>query len=144
MSTINPYLVGKWYALYIKNGSTKVYAVYKGNTRTKAGELPKDAVTVWFYPEGYELFDGSIKVPNKIHLRDKTFLTSCSIEGITFPPKEYLEDNNVEELADIVEVIYAILDSKNVSIDEFETIRKLKVEKRGAFKKKIFLEKSIE
>ena len=40
---------------------------------------------------------------------------------------EYLEDNNVEELADIVEVIYAILDSKNVSIDEFETIRKLKV-----------------
>lgn len=57
---------------------------------------------------------------------------------------EYLNDNNVEELADIVEVIYAILDSKNVSIEEFETIRKLKVEKRGAFKNKIFLEKSIE
>ena len=54
---------------------------------------------------------------------------------------EYLEDNNVEELADIVEVIYAILDLKNVSIDEFETIRKSKVEKRGAFKNKIFLEK---
>lgn len=57
---------------------------------------------------------------------------------------EYLEDNNVEELADIVEVIYAILDSKNVSVEEFETIRKSKVEKRGAFKDKIFLEKSIE
>lgn len=57
---------------------------------------------------------------------------------------EYLEDNNVEELADIVEVIYAILDSKNVSVEEFETIRKSKVEKRGAFKDKIFLGKSIE
>lgn len=53
--------------------------------------------------------------------------------------KEYLEDDNVEELADIVEVIYGILDSKNVSIEEFE-----KVAKRGAFKEKIFLEKVLE
>ena len=57
---------------------------------------------------------------------------------------EYLEDNNVEELADIVEVIYGILDVKNVSLDEFEKIRKDKVDKRGAFSKKIFLEKVIE
>lgn len=58
--------------------------------------------------------------------------------------KEYLEDNNVEELADIVEVIYGILDSKNVTIEESETIRKSKVEKRGAFKERIFLEKVLE
>lgn len=58
--------------------------------------------------------------------------------------KEYLEDNNVEELADIVEVIYGILDSKNVSINEFENVRKNKVEKRGAFKERIFLEKVLE
>ena len=57
---------------------------------------------------------------------------------------EYLEDNNVEELADIVEVIYGILNAKNVSLDEFEKIRKDKVDKRGAFSKKIFLEKVIE
>ena len=54
--------------------------------------------------------------------------------------KEYLADGNVEELADIVEVIYGLLDAKNVTFDEFENIRKLKVEKRGAFKDKIFLE----
>ena len=58
--------------------------------------------------------------------------------------KEYLEDNNVEELADIVEVIYGILDSENVTIEEFETIRKSKAEKRGAFKERIFLEKVLE
>ena len=55
---------------------------------------------------------------------------------------EYLEDNNVEELADIVEVIYGILNSMDVSIDDFEKIRLTKKEKRGAFDKKIFLEKS--
>lgn len=58
--------------------------------------------------------------------------------------QEYLESNNIEELADIVEVIYGILDAKNVSIEEFENIRKSKVQKRGAFKEKIFLEKVIE
>ena len=56
--------------------------------------------------------------------------------------KEYLEDNNVEELADIVEVIYGILSSMNVSIQEFEKIRINKQEKRGAFEKKIYLEEA--
>lgn len=57
--------------------------------------------------------------------------------------KEYLEDNNVEELADIIEVIYGILDSKNVSKEEFEKVRLEKVNKRGAFKQRIFLEKEL-
>ncbi len=54
--------------------------------------------------------------------------------------KEYLESGEVEELADLEEVLRAILDVKKVSYDEFEKIRNTKVEKRGAFKKKIFLE----
>ena len=54
---------------------------------------------------------------------------------------EYLTDGNVEELADIEEVLRAILDIKNVSYNEFEEIRKEKVMKRGAFKKRIFLER---
>ncbi len=56
--------------------------------------------------------------------------------------KEYLEDNNIEELADIVEVIYGILNSMDISIEEFEKVRKDKAEKRGAFKEKIFLEEA--
>ena len=54
--------------------------------------------------------------------------------------KEYIEDNNVEELADIVEVVYGILDSMDISIEEFEHVRKAKVDKRGAFKDRIYLE----
>ena len=55
---------------------------------------------------------------------------------------EYIEDNNIEELADIVEVIYGILNSMDVSIEDFEKIRISKQEKRGAFNKKIFLEEA--
>lgn len=54
--------------------------------------------------------------------------------------KEYLESGDVEELADLEEVLRAILDVKKVSYEEFENIRNTKDEKRGAFKKKIFLE----
>ena len=53
---------------------------------------------------------------------------------------EYLESSELEELADIFEVLYAILDAKNVSKEDLEDIRIAKVEKRGAFKERIFLE----
>jgi len=56
---------------------------------------------------------------------------------------EYFVDENVEELADIVEVIYGILDSKNIKLEDFEKIRNSKIEKRGAFKKRIFLEYTL-
>lgn len=52
---------------------------------------------------------------------------------------EYLESGDVEELADMEEVLRAILDAKGCSYDDFETIRVSKVNKRGAFKDKIFL-----
>lgn len=56
--------------------------------------------------------------------------------------KEYLDDNNVEELADIVEVVYGILNSMDVTIDEFEKVRIKKQKERGAFNKKIYLEEA--
>ena len=55
---------------------------------------------------------------------------------------EYLESGEVEELADLEEVLRAILAVKNVSYDEFEKIRISKVEKRGAFEKKILLKRT--
>ena len=52
---------------------------------------------------------------------------------------EYLDSGDILELADIEEVILAILDVKNVKREEFENKRKEKVLKRGAFKEKLFL-----
>lgn len=57
--------------------------------------------------------------------------------------KEFLESDEIEEIADIEEVILAILKFKNTSFEEMEKIRKEKVIKRGSFDKKIFLEKEI-
>lgn len=53
--------------------------------------------------------------------------------------KEYLDDKNVEELADIVEVIYGILNSMNIPIQKFEEVRKSKADKKGGFEKRIYL-----
>lgn len=71
-------------------------------------------------------------------LSDKEFLEKLN-EKLQEEMKEYLESGDVEELADLEEVLRAILDTKKVSLQEFEQIRSKKVEKRGAFKKKIFL-----
>jgi len=53
---------------------------------------------------------------------------------------EYLDNNDIDELADIMEVILGILDIKGYSFEDLEMLRKTKVLKRGAFKDKIFLE----
>lgn len=56
---------------------------------------------------------------------------------------EYYASDNVEELSDLVEVVYAILKYKNIDPTEFESIRKKKVLDRGAFDKKILLKEVI-
>jgi len=53
--------------------------------------------------------------------------------------QEYLEDNDIEELADILEVIHGILHSRNITIEELENIRLKKKEERGGFTKGIRL-----
>ncbi len=58
--------------------------------------------------------------------------------------KEYLDGNNINEIADILEVIRAIVEQQGLTMEEIEEKRVKKAEKRGAFKDKIFLEKIME
>lgn len=53
---------------------------------------------------------------------------------------EYLEDNIIEELADVLEVIHAIALFHQVTLSELETVRKKKAVERGGFARRIFLE----
>jgi predicted house-cleaning noncanonical NTP pyrophosphatase (MazG superfamily) len=55
---------------------------------------------------------------------------------------EFLKDWNEEELADILEVIYAICDFKNIDKEKLELLRKKKAEERGGFKDKIILDET--
>lgn len=52
---------------------------------------------------------------------------------------EYHQDQNVEELADLLEVIYAAAAARGYTLEQLEEVRANKAEKRGGFQKKIFL-----
>ena len=52
---------------------------------------------------------------------------------------EYIVSNEIEELADIIEVIYSILHSRGVTVEELESIRLKKRKARGGFSKGIKL-----
>lgn len=52
---------------------------------------------------------------------------------------EYHKDQNIEELADLMEVIYAAAIARGYSVEELEAVRKKKLQKRGAFVKRILL-----
>ena len=52
---------------------------------------------------------------------------------------EYHKNQNVEELADLMEVIYAATIARGYTIEQLEKVRAEKAEKRGTFQKKILL-----
>ena len=57
---------------------------------------------------------------------------------------EYHKDQNIEELADLLEVIRAATIARGYTLEELETVRAKKAEKRGGFEKKILLIETIE
>ena len=57
---------------------------------------------------------------------------------------EYHKDQNIEELADLMEVIYAAAIARGYTLEQLEQVRADKAEKRGAFEKKILLKEVIE
>jgi len=54
---------------------------------------------------------------------------------------EFDEDRNVEELADIIEVLMALAGALGISQQELKKVRDQKAISRGSFKKRIFLER---
>ena len=57
---------------------------------------------------------------------------------------EYHKDQNIEELADLIEVIHAATIARGHTLEELETVRVKKAEKSGGFEKKILLIETIE
>ena len=52
---------------------------------------------------------------------------------------EYHKDQNLEELADLLEVIYAATEARGFSIAQLEETRAAKAKERGHFQKKLYL-----
>lgn len=57
---------------------------------------------------------------------------------------EYHKDQNIEELADLIEVIYAAAKARGYTLEELEQARAEKAAKRGNFEKKILLKEVVE
>lgn len=57
---------------------------------------------------------------------------------------EYRKDQNIEELADLMEVIFALAVALGYTLEELEAVRAEKAEKRGGFEKKLLLIETVE
>ena len=70
-------------------------------------------------------------------LNDEEYLTELD-RKLNEERTEYQQDKSIEELADMLEVIYAITVARGYSVEELERIRAEKAEKRGEFNDRIF------
>lgn len=72
-------------------------------------------------------------------LSDEEYLTELH-KKLFEEANEFVENDDPEELADLLEVLYAIAKHKNINMQEVENIRINKRKKRGGFEDKIYLE----
>lgn len=87
-----------------------------------------------------EIIENSDKTPHTRILDNDEYLTELD-RKLDEECAEFHKDKNVEELADIMEVVHTLASAIGSSPDELERVRREKAEKRGKFEKKIFLEK---
>lgn len=87
-----------------------------------------------------EIIEKSGKIPCCHTLSDEEYLV-CLDRKLNEECAEYQADKSLEELADMLEVMYAIAKARGYSVNELERVRAEKAEKRGGFEKKIFLER---
>ena len=72
------------------------------------------------------------------HLGDEEFLPFLE-RKLVEEVEEYGESGSVEELVDLVEVVYRILELKKVSVEVFNEMREEKAKKRGRFERNTLL-----
>ena len=72
-------------------------------------------------------------------LSDEEYLFALE-EKLNEEVAEYQKDKNLEEMADVLEVLQAICIARGYTLEELEALRKKKADERGGFSEKIFLE----
>lgn len=85
-----------------------------------------------------EIIEESGYVSNVKTMTDEEFLIEIE-KKLVEEVREYQNDKDVTELADILEVIYKIAQLNGVSKDDLEKIRIKKTQECGAFEKNLFL-----
>ncbi len=76
------------------------------------------------------------------HIADEKEYEEKLIEKLEEEVVEFTSDRTSEELADILEVVYAIAEYNGVAKEKLEDIRLKKREERGGFEKRIILDET--
>ena len=106
-----------------------LYTWYMG--KNVYNKLVRDKIPDIIAAEGKQL---------KSRVLDDTEHLEALLQKLEEEVAELLEARNVEELADVHEVLLALAEMLKISPEELETVRAGKAAKRGSFKKRIFLE----
>ena len=102
-------------------------------TKTAVSELPK--LVRDYIPNQIVKNNLSVMYSFADEKDSKLYLERKLVEEVT----EYLESNSPEELADILEVVFALAETKEINEKQLMKIRKSKRKKNGAFKNGIIL-----
>ena len=71
-------------------------------------------------------------------------LNEALVEKLSEEGQEFLEEMDIEELADLLEIVHALINLNDFQLEDVEQIRKSKQEQKGAFKEGFFLEYVID
>lgn len=111
-------------------GDESKFFVNAQNSR-KSNKLVRDKIP--------EIIKQSGKMP-EVHVATENEYYARLKEKLSEEINEFILTESKEELADVLEVLYAISDLKGFDKSEVEIIRTKKAEERGKFKKRLILD----
>lgn len=77
-----------------------------------------------------------------VHIADEHEYWQKLKEKLEEEVKEFVQAENIEELADVLEVLDAIVEHKRFSLEEVGSVKEKKAKERGRFKERIILDES--
>lgn len=98
--------------------------------RTVYNKLVRDKIPQIIREQGKQCATETMDLPHYMDALDQKLLEEVA---------EYHADHSPEELADILEVVYAAAMAQGITAQELEAIRAAKAQKRGGFAQRIFL-----
>lgn len=85
-----------------------------------------------------ELIEKQGEIP-RIRILEEEEYTRCLEEKLNEEVGEFLRDRNAEELADILEVVFALAENLGCTREELMEIYQRKHDARGGFARRVFL-----
>lgn len=87
-----------------------------------------------------ENIDSELGRKSKFRILDEDEYLAELNKKVLEEANEFIEENSIEELGDLMEVINAIMKLKGYNMEEVNKVMKAKADKKGAFNDKIYLE----